>query len=133
MTIAYSKPCHILSHGIFRTGGLLKALWNVDQTCSGIFRTLYNACICRNLTYSESWNIQNPSITISQHIFRTLSNLRKFTKIQNSDIFKTLHMCRTLSKIWDGVFCKYYTYFSKELHLRFLTRFWIHNLSVSTN
>ena len=66
---------------------------------SEIFRTLCNAYIRRNLAYSESWNIQNPSIIASRRIFRTLSYLRKFTNIQNSDIFKTPHIFRTLSKI----------------------------------
>ena len=34
VTLAYSQPCHILSLGLFRTGGLFKALQNVDQTYS---------------------------------------------------------------------------------------------------
>ena len=31
ITLAYSKPCHILSPDIFRTEGLFKTLWNDDQ------------------------------------------------------------------------------------------------------
>ena len=49
----------------------------IIQRYSGIFRTLCNACICRNLAYLEFWNIQNPSIIASWGIFRTLSYLQK--------------------------------------------------------
>ena len=42
-----------------------------------IFRTLCNACISRNLLYSESSNIWDPSIIALQCIFKTLSYLRK--------------------------------------------------------
>ena len=66
---------------------------------SAIFRTLGNACIRRNRAYSESWNIQDPSIITSLCIFRTLSYLRKFTNIQNCDIFKTRHIFKPPSKI----------------------------------
>ena len=58
----------------FRTGCIFKDFWNFDQHIqhsiivrrvspsiiqlySSIFRTLCSACICRNLTYSQSWNI----------------------------------------------------------------------------
>ena len=50
-----------------------------------IFRTLCNACICRNLPCLESWNIQNPSIIVSQRInwnlriSRTLAYLKPDT------------------------------------------------------
>ena len=69
---------------------------------SAIFRHIYNfryACICWSLAYLKSLNIQNPSIVVSQHIFRALSYLWKFWNIQNSAIFKTQHIFRTLSKI----------------------------------
>ena len=127
VTLAYSKPCHIWSLGIFITEGIFKTLWTFDQAhsepChrtvysdiiqpySGIFRTLCNAYICRNLAYWESWNIQNISIIASRHLFRTLSYLRKlgkpcvtlaywqFWNNQNPDMFKTQRIFRTLSKI----------------------------------
>ena len=92
-TLTYSQTGQISSPSIFRTGGIFKNLWNFDQAYlersertvysgiiqpySGIFRTLCNAYICRNLTYSESWNIQNASIIESRRIFPTLSYLRK--------------------------------------------------------
>ena len=74
VTLAYSQTCHIPSPGILRTGGILKTLWNFEQAYSEpchnqysqnslcrhysvIFRTLCNIFICRNLAYSESWNI----------------------------------------------------------------------------
>ena len=94
--LAYSQLCHILNPDIFRTGGLFKILWNVDQAYSGpctkgilqayldIFRILGNAYIRRTLAYLESWNIQNPSVIESRRIFRTLSFF------ENLRIFRTL-------------------------------------------
>ena len=46
--------------------------YGIIQPCSGTFRTLCNACTRRNLEYSESCNIQNPSIIASRRIFRNL-------------------------------------------------------------
>ena len=117
VTLAYSWPCHILSPSIFRTRGLFKTLWNVDQTYSEpchrelfshiqTFRNLRKACIRRNLAYSESWNIQNPSITASRRIFRTVLYERKFTNIQKSNIFKTRHIFRTSQRFKIEFFCK---------------------------
>ena len=45
----------------------------------GIFRTMRNSCIFRNLPYSKSWHIQNPryiqnSVSTYSSIFRTLCN-----------------------------------------------------------
>ena len=79
LNLACSQPCHIQSSGIFRTRGIFKILWNLDQAYSepchsqnssfrhfiqpysGIFKTLCNAaCICRNLAYSESRNNSEP-------------------------------------------------------------------------
>ena len=107
----YSQPSHILSPGIFRIRSLFKTLWNVDQEysepCHGALFSHIQAypepCTllawCRNLTYLQSWNIQYASIIASWCIYQTLSYLRKFTNIQNSDMFKTGHIFRTLSKI----------------------------------
>ena len=95
VTLTDSQPCHILSPGIYRTRGLFKTLWNVDQAHT----------------------------IASRRIFKTLWHLQKFTNIQNSDIFKIQDIFRTLY-----FFCKIvknYNYFSKVLHLRSLTRFWI--------
>ena len=95
VTLIYSQPCHIPSPGIFRTWGIFKTLQKFHQAYSelgvvriaysgiihpysAIFKSLCNACICRNLAYLESCNIQNPSIIGSHHIFRTLSYLQKY-------------------------------------------------------
>ena len=59
---AYLKPCETLTRHIQKP---------TIGHYSAIFRTLYNASIRRNLAYSESWNIQNPSITASRHTFRS--------------------------------------------------------------
>ena len=81
------QPCHTSSPSIFRKRSIFKTLWKFEQVYSepchsqnslfrrysAIFRTLYNAFICRNLACLESCNIQNPFITVSQHIFRKLS------------------------------------------------------------
>ena len=87
VTLAYSQPCHILNPDISRTAGVFKTMRNVDQTylklCHRHYSTIFrhiqnlvyiqNTCICRNLAYSESWNIQNSSIIASPRKFRTLS------------------------------------------------------------
>ena len=81
-----------LSPGIFRTGGLFKTLWNVDQTyVDPCHRTLFShiqnlvQCFqCRNLPYSESWHIHNPSIIASRCIFRT------FHMLKDLRIFRTV-------------------------------------------
>ena len=87
VSLAYSQPCHIPNPGLFRTRGIFKTLGNFDQIYSecchsqnslfrhysAIFRTLYNACIYKNLAYLESWNTQNPSVIAFQHIFVILS------------------------------------------------------------
>ena len=78
--------------------------------------------------------MQNPSIIISGHvfkpchiyenlqIFRTLTYLNPNTYGEPSERFKM----ESFAKI-----VKNYNYFSKMLHLRSLTEFGIHNLSVS--
>ena len=85
---------------------------DIIQPNSKIFRTLCNACICRNLAY-----------------------FRKFTNIQNSDIFKTRHNSEPSQRFKMEFFAKIiknYNYFSKGLHLRSLTVFWI-RLSFNKN
>ena len=110
-----------------RWPGIFRSLpQSIIQPYSRICRTFWNGCICRNLAYSESWNIQNSFITASPGIFRTLSSLRKFTNIQNSD--NPWHIQNPLKDSkWRffGKIVKNYNYFSKALHLRSLTRFWI--------
>ena len=91
------KPFHILSPDIFRIGDMFKTLWSFDQVYSeppppivrtvysgiiqpnsGIFRTFWNLRIYRNLSHSESWNIQDPFIIASHPLFKTLSHLQKW-------------------------------------------------------
>ena len=123
-SVPVPQPCCILSPGIFRTVSLFRTV----KRWPGIFRTLCNACIRRNLAYSESWNIQNSFIIASQRIFRILSYLRKFSNIQNSDIFKIRHIFRKSQRFEMEFFAKIvknYNYISKALHLRFLAVFWI--------
>ena len=66
----------------------IRAYWDIIQPYSGIFRTLCNACIFRNLVYSESCIIQYSSIIASWRTFRTLWYLRKFANIQNLTYLK---------------------------------------------
>ena len=91
VTLTYWKLCDIPCPSRSRAGGIFKTLWNFDQAYSepchsqnslfrhysGIFRTLCNSCICSNLAYLKSWNIQNPSIIASLRILRTLRYLPK--------------------------------------------------------
>ena len=71
VTLAYSQPCHILSSGIFRTKGLFKTLWNVDQAYSepchrALFRHIQTSSQpCAKLAYAETWYTRN------SRIFRT--------------------------------------------------------------
>ena len=83
---------------------------------SGIFRTLRDSYTCRNIAYSESWNIHNSSIIASY--------LRKFSNIQNSDIFKTgtySELSQRFKMEFFGKIDKSHNYFSKALLLRSLT------------
>ena len=89
VTLAYWQRCYILCPSIFRTGQLSKPLWKVDQTYSepcqraiiqvysGIFTTFCNACICRNMAYSESSINCNPTHIQNPVIFKTWHNRTK--------------------------------------------------------
>ena len=93
VTLTYSEPCHS-EPGIFRPGSLFKILWNVDQHIqnfvighySGIFKTLCNACIFRNLAYLEFWNIQNSYNYIPKYIQNPVIFTKIYEYSQNSDI-----------------------------------------------
>ena len=139
VTLAYLQACHILSPSVYRTGDLFKTLRKVDQVyskpCQGIiqpfsdiFRTLRNTCICRNLGYPKSWNVQNLSILhpdAYSELCHIYENLQMFL---NSDIFKIRHMQNRLNDLKWSFFSKIVensNCFSKVLHLRFLTGFWI--------
>ena len=81
--------------------------------------TLHNACICLKLTYSKLFHncilshIQNPVIFTKIH---KLTYLKPDTYLEPSQRFKMEFF---------GKIVKNYNYFSKMLHLRSLTRFWI--------
>ena len=68
VTLAYLQPCQILSHSIFRTRGLFKSLWNVDQTYSeschwALFSHIQGySQPCGTLAYGETGHIRNPEI-----------------------------------------------------------------------
>ena len=148
VTLAYSQPCHILNPGIFRTGGLLKALWDVDQTYSEPCHRASFSHIqaysesCATLAYAETRHIQNPGIFGTRpwlypdiysepchiyenlRIFRNLTCLKPDTYAEPSQRFKMEFFAKK---------CKNCNYFSKALHLRSLTEFWIRNLSVSAH
>ena len=74
---AYSKPCETMTRQIQNPARLRTVYPSLIQLYSGIFRTLRNTCICRNLGDSESWDIQRTFITASRRKLRTLSYLRK--------------------------------------------------------
>ena len=97
--------------GIFRT--LLRVLFSYIQA---IFRTLCITCICRNLAYSEFLKIQNSSVIALPRIFRALSYLKLDPYLDSSQRFKMEFFAKIV---------KNYYYFSKELHLRSSTGFWI--------
>ena len=105
---------HLDKHNlaIFRAMAYLEpgAYSNPVKRWPGTFRTLPEGIIrsClehyETLAYPQIWHARNPgifrtSIIASRRIFRTLSYLRKFTNIQNSDTFKTRQVFRTFSKI----------------------------------
>ena len=75
--------------------------------------------ILRILEYSELFHICIPTY------IGTLSYLRKRTNIQNSGMFETRQIFRTVSEIQDGVFFakNNYNYFCNLLLLIFFTGF----------
>ena len=98
--LANSQPFHILSPGIFKTGGLLKTLSNVDQAYSEpCHRALFSHIQaysepCAMVAYAEAWHIRNPQI------FRTLAYFHNCnaTHIQNPVIFtKILRILRIMT------------------------------------
>ena len=74
-TKAYSKLCETLT-GYIQNPAIVRIVYSgVIQSYSDIFRPLNNTCMCRNLAYSESWNIQKPGTLKTRYIFRTLSKI----------------------------------------------------------
>ena len=114
---AYSKPCH-------------RAFYpSIIQPCLGISRTLCNASICRNLAYSESWNIHSLFITASRRI--RVSEALEFQKgdFDNPEIVRTLTFSKLdmYSEFYQRFKMKYfairvksYNYFPKTLYFRYL-------------
>ena len=51
---AYSKPCETVAK-YMQNPDIVRTMYaSIIQPYWGIFRTLYNTCICRSLAYSES-------------------------------------------------------------------------------
>ena len=113
---AYSNLCETLTRYIQKSASVKTVYSVITQPHSGVFATLCNACICRPLEYSESWNIQNPSVNcIPMHnqnpvIVTKIGKPWETLKIQNPDILRILehsepwhihtrYIFRTLSKI----------------------------------
>ena len=83
----------IVNSDIFRH---IQVLFRHIQPCCDIFRTLYNSCIFRNLSYSESWHIQNlsyiqNSIKAYSGIFRMLCNARTLRMLSYSELWHVLN------------------------------------------
>ena len=81
---AYSKPCETLTRHIHNPAIVRTVYSGIIQPCSDIFRTLCNACIYRNLAYSELAYIQNPVI------FMKTGQACITLEIQNPDILTIL-------------------------------------------
>ena len=81
VTLAYSQPWHILSPGIFITGGLFKTLWNADQA------------------YSEHSGHYSA-------IFKNTENLVQRLHKQKPDIFGILEYSKILPKSYPNTFSK---------------------------
>ena len=97
---AYSKPYESLTRYI-HTAIVRTVYSGIFQRYSGIFRTLCNACICRNLSYLESGNIHNPFLITYQrysepcHIYENWQTcvtleIQKPGLNDNPGIFRTL-------------------------------------------
>ena len=69
---AYSKHCSTLIRHSENPAIARTVCSGITHPYSGIFRTLCNVFMCRYLAHLKSWNIQNPFITASQRLLRTL-------------------------------------------------------------
>ena len=110
VTLAYPKPCHIPSPGLFGAGDIFKTLWKIDplyqnpaieQFLLALFSTIQGFL---NLVYSESWPIQNTVILTKLGKSWVILEIQKPGIIENpgilkTDLFKTRHAFRNLSKI----------------------------------
>ena len=141
VTLVYSQSCHFRSPSIFRTGGLFKTLWNVDQAYSEpCHRALFSHIQvysepCARFAYTQTWHTQNPGI------FRSLPQLHPNAYSEPRHIKKNLQIFRTLTYLKPDSYSEpsqkfkiesfaeivtKYNYFSKVLHIRPLTLiFWI--------
>ena len=61
---AYSKPYKTLTKHIEDPAITRTVFSSITQSYSGIFRTLCNAYMCRNLAYSEYCNIRNQVFSV---------------------------------------------------------------------
>ena len=92
VTLTYSQPCHILSPGIIRTGGL--------KLCETLTRHIQNLVQHLHEQKPGILGILEYSKLFHNYIPTYIQNPVIFTKkYEYSDIFKTRHIFRTLSKI----------------------------------
>ena len=77
----------------------------IIQAYSGIFKTLCNPGIFRNVIYPEPWHIQNHKHIQNLGIFRTMVYSEP-PYIQRAGIFKIRGKFRTLSNLYNEAFCE---------------------------
>ena len=121
--LTYLQTCHIMSPGIFWTGGLFKTLWNHDQA---YLEPCHRALICHiqsysepcvTLAYAETSHTRNPGIfrTLpylhpnpyseachikgNLQIFRTLTYLKPDTYLEPSQRFKMEILAKIVKKL----------------------------------
>ena len=99
ITLEYSQPYHILSPGIFRTGGSFKTLWNEQAYSELCHWKLFNHIQAYSeprstLAYAEPWNTRNPD---SEPFHNCIP-----THIQSPVIFTKIY---EYSKLWPWMLC----------------------------
>ena len=105
---AYSKPCQILTIHIKKLSIVRAVYRTIIQRYSGIFKTLCNACICRNILYTGIFRTLPYLLLDAEpcHIYENRSTMcnngdsepchSEAWNIQNLDTFKTWHIFITL-------------------------------------
>ena len=87
------KPCETWTRYMLNSAITKKVYLDITQPYSG---TLHNACICKNLTYSESWwicqllTLLHPMHSQNSALFREIGKHCLPLAIQKSDILKIL-------------------------------------------
>ena len=97
---AYPKRFEILSRHLQNPPMGRGVYSSIIKPYLSILETLCNACICRNLAYSESWNTQYPSIIALPRIFKTLPYFRKWVNPKVIIIFPKRSTLISLTGFW---------------------------------